>query len=77
MANLSLRGPRLTVLAIGLLVAAGLLIGERHSSFAQTTKGTAPKVKIATGPTFTPGMVPAATDERVKKINELLDKSWK
>lgn len=77
MANLSLRGPRLTVLAVGLLVAAGLLIGEKRSGFAQTTKGTAPKVKTATGPTFAPGMVPAATDERVKKINELLEKSWK
>lgn len=72
---------RLSALA-AVLAAAGLLVGLDHSGWAQApakTKTPAAKGAVVTTPAVAvaPGQVPAAKDEAVKAINDLLEKSWK
>jgi hypothetical protein len=81
------RAGKLVAMSFVLLTAIAILASRDESGYAQTTKKKPappkpapnttkfePLVKIPTGP---PGAVPAATDEPVKAINELLEKAWK
>jgi len=84
MTNAWLRGSRLLALSVGLLIAIGLLAGLNGSGYAQTPKKTdktkkpAPPTKLepSKAVAFAPSTAPAATEESVKSINDLLAKAW-